>query len=74
MECRPTFALQCLVRSLTLTLYTIENTIMQGMVAGERIRGKPRQRWEKDITDAFGTMATASRMAEDMHRFRKDSD
>ena len=27
----------------------------------KRSRGKPRQRWEKDITDIFGTMATASR-------------
>ena len=28
---------------------------MQGMVAGKRSRGKQRQRWEKDITDTFGT-------------------
>ena len=28
----------------------LEKTIMQGMVAGKRSRGKPRQRWEKDIT------------------------
>ena len=38
---------------------------MQGMVAGKRSRGKPRQRWKKDTTDIFGTMATASRVAED---------
>ena len=44
---------------------------MQGMVAGKRTRGKPRHRWEKDITDIFGTMATASMVAEDRHRFRK---
>ena len=25
------------------------------MVAGKRSRGKQRQRWEKDITDTFGT-------------------
>ena len=49
----------------------LEKTIMQGMVAGKQGRGKPRQRREKDITDAFGTMAKASRMAEDRHRFRK---
>ena len=29
---------------------------MQRMVAGKSSRGKPRQRCEKDITDAFGTM------------------
>ena len=37
---------------------------MQEMLAGKRSRGKPRQRWEKDITDIFGTTATASRVAE----------
>ncbi len=42
---------------------------MQGMVAGKRSRGKPRQRWEKDITDTFGTMAAASRVVEDRHQF-----
>ena len=35
-------------------------------------RRKPRQRWEKDIADAFGTMAAASRVAEDRHQFRRD--
>ena len=34
--------------------------MMQGMVSGKRSRGKPRQRWEKDITDTFGTMTAAS--------------
>ena len=49
-----------------------EKTIMQGIiVAGKRSRGKPRQRWEKDITVIFGTMATASRVAEDRRRFPK---
>ena len=33
---------------------------------------KPRQRWEKDITDTFGTMAAASRVADDRHQFRRD--
>ena len=37
---------------------------MQGMLAGKRNGEKPRQRWEKDITDMFGTMAAASRVAE----------
>ena len=46
---------------------------MQGMVAGKRSRGKPRQIWEKDITDTFGTMAAASRVAEDRHQFRKET-
>ena len=50
----------------------LEKTIMQGMVAGKRSRGKPRQRWEKDITDTFGTMTAASRVAEDRHQFRRD--
>ena len=45
---------------------------MQGMVARKRSRGKPRQRWEKDITDTFGTMAAASRVAGDRHQFRRD--
>ena len=49
----------------------LEKTIMQGMVAGKRSRGKPRQRCEKDITDTFGTMAAASRMAEDRQQFRR---
>ena len=43
----------------------LEKTIMQGMVAGKRSRGKPRQRWEKYIKDTFGTMTAASRVAED---------
>ena len=44
---------------------------MQGMVAGKRSRGKPRQILEKDITDIFGTMETATtRVAEDRHKFR----
>ena len=38
---------------------------MEGNVAGKRNRGKSIQRWEKDITDKFGTMAAASRVAED---------
>ena len=51
----------------------LQKTIMQGMVAGKRSRGKPRQRsWEKDITDTFGRMAAASRVAEERHRFRRD--
>ena len=50
----------------------LEKTIMQGMVAGKRSRGKPRQRWEKDITDTFGTMAAASRVAKDRQQFRSD--
>ena len=50
----------------------LEKTIMQGMVAGKRSRGKPRQRWEKDITDMFGTMTAASRVAEDRKQFRSD--
>ena len=42
------------------------------MVAGKRSRGKPRQRWEKDITDTFGTMTAASRVAEDRRQVRID--
>ena len=51
----------------------LEKTIMQGMVAGKRTRGKPRRRWEKDITDnMFGTMAAACRVAEDRHTLCRD--
>ena len=50
----------------------LEQTIMQGMVAGESSSEEPRQRWEKDITDIFGKMETASRVAKDRHGFRKD--
>ena len=50
----------------------LEKAIIQGMAAGKRSRGKPRQRWEKDITDTFGTMAVASRVAGDRHQFRSD--
>ena len=35
-------------------------------VGREKKQGKPGQRWEKDITDTFGTMAAASRVAQDM--------
>ena len=39
------------------------------MVAGKRTAGKPRKRWEKDITDTLGTtMAAASKVAEDRHQ------
>ena len=50
----------------------LEKTLMQIMVAVTRSRYNTRQRWEKHITDTFGTMAAASRVAEDRHQFRKD--
>ena len=50
----------------------LEKTIIQGLTVEKRSRGKPRQRWEKDITDRFGTMAAANRVAEDRHPFRRD--
>ena len=50
----------------------LEKTIMQGMVAGKRSRGKPRQRCEKDFRDTFGTMTAASRVAEYRRQFRSD--
>ena len=50
----------------------ISHRKVQGMVSGKRSRGKPRQRWEKYITDTFGTMTAASRVAEDRHQFRSD--
>ena len=46
----------------------LEKTIMQVIVAGGRSRGKPRQRWEKYITDTVA----GSRVAEDRHQFRRD--
>ena len=52
----------------------LEKTIMQGMAAGKRSRGKPRKRWEKYIIDrdTFGTMAAAaSIVAEDRHQFHR---
>ena len=39
----------------------LEKTLMQGMLAGKRSRGKPRQRLEKYITDPFGTMTISQR-------------
>ena len=45
----------------------LEKTMMEGMVARKRSRGKPRQRRDKYITDTFGTMTAAS-----WHRFRRD--
>ena len=53
-------------------MVTVEKTMMQVTVAGKRSRGKPIVRWEKDITYTFGTMAAASRVAEDRHQFPKD--
>ena len=50
----------------------LAKTIKQGMVAWKRNRGKPRQRWEKCITDTFGTMAAANRVAENRHQFRRE--
>ena len=47
-------------------------TMVQGMVTGRGGRGESRQRWERDITDAFGTMTAASRVAEDRHQFRSE--
>ena len=44
---------------------------MNGSTEKKRNRGKPRQRWEKAITDTLSTMAAASRVAEDRHQFRK---
>ena len=52
----------------------LEKTIMQGMVAVKRSRGKPRQRWKKDITDTFGTMTAASRVAEDRHQMLREEE
>ena len=50
----------------------LETTMMQGIVAGKS-RGTPRKKWEKDITDTFGTMAAASRVAVDRHEFAETS-
>ena len=70
----------CFIYESSPRILGLEKTIMQGMVAelfgkknfaaGKRSRGKPRQRWEKYITCTFGTMAAASRVAEDRHQFR----
>ena len=36
-----------------------------------RSKGRPIQRWEKDITDTLGTTAATSRVAKDMRQFRR---
>ena len=72
-NCLPTNWLYHFVRRQKLKYFGhLQKTIMQRMVAGKRSRGKPRQRWEKDITDTLGTMKAASRVAEDRHQFRRD--
>ena len=48
----------------------LEKTIMQGMVAGKRSQDKDGRKASR--TDTFGTVAAASRLAEDKHRFRRD--
>ena len=50
----------------------LEKKIMQGMLAGNRSKGKPRQRFGERHHYTFGTMATASRVAENRHQFRTD--
>ena len=50
----------------------IEKAIMQGMISGKRSRGKPRQIWEKYITDTCGTAGVVSRLVEDRLQFRRD--
>ena len=45
---------------------------MQGMVDRKRSRGNPRQIWDKNITDTFGTMVVGGILAEDRHQFRSD--
>ena len=63
----------------------LEKTIMQGMVAGKRSRGKPRQRWEKDIRYVwyddsgkqtgihFAETSGQRRPDEDIHREEEES-
>ena len=40
----------------------LEMTILEGIKAGKRTRGKPWQRWEQDITDVFGTVTATGRI------------
>ena len=41
----------------------MEKTMLERIVAGERSGDKPRQRWENNITDVFGTLTMAGRIA-----------
>ena len=56
----------------------LEKTIMQGMVAGKRSRGKPRQKWEKDHRyvwcDGCSKQRTGINFAETSGQRRPDED
>ena len=52
----------------------LEKTIMQGMVAGKRSSGKPRQKQEKEFTDIFGKMATSCIVAASISQRHLGSD
>ena len=52
--------------------WNLQEDNSENNVGREKKQGKPGQRWEKDITDTFGTMAAAIRVAQDRHQFRKD--
>ena len=46
-------------------------TILEGKIAGNRSRGRPRKQWEKDIQQALGmTITEAGRLAMDRYKYR----
>ena len=48
---------------------SLEKTIIQGITAGKRGRGRPARTWEKDIEEWAGTnIGEATRMAETERR------
>lgn len=47
----------------------LEKTKLEGMVTRNRIRCKPWQRWDKDITDVFRTVTAAGRIAGERRPF-----
>ena len=49
----------------------LEKSVLEAYIPGRRRRGRPRYRWEKTITDAFGSMTRAGRTASDRTLFRK---
>ena len=50
---------------------SLEKSILEAQIAGQRGRGRPRRRWEDDIKDWLGIGAAQSRrLAHDRRKFR----
>ncbi|XP_071957042.1 uncharacterized protein [Antedon mediterranea] len=48
----------------------IKKRVLEAYIPGKRRRGRPRCKWEKTITDVFGSIEQASRMTEDRRWFQ----